>query len=96
MLSYLDVGLPPLNPVILSQWYALNGHIYTDLGAANQVGMWVNRRATGTIITVAYPDNPIARESVAEFVELMKCIYLRVADGRSELVSASRVSAATV
>ncbi len=43
-----------------------------------------------------YPDNPIARESVAEFVELMKCIYLRVADGRSELVSSSRVPAATV
>jgi len=96
MLSYLDVGLPPLNPVIMSQWYALNGHIYTDLGAANQVGMWVNRKANGTIITVAYPDNPIARESVAEFVELMKCIYLRVADGRSELVSSSRVPAATV
>jgi hypothetical protein len=96
MLSYLDVGLPPLNPVIMSQWYARGGHIYTDLGAANQVGMWVNRRANGTIITVAYPDNPIARESVAEFVELMKCIYLRVADGRSELVSSSRVSVATV
>lgn len=96
MLSYLDVGLPPLNPVIMSQWYAQNGHIYTDLGAANQVGMWVNRRTEGTIITVAYPDNPIARESVAEFVELMKCIYLRVADGRSELVSSSRVPIATV
>ncbi|MGY4708719.1 condensation domain-containing protein [Mycolicibacterium sp. CBM1] len=96
MLSYLDVGLPPLNPVIMSQWYALNGHIYTDLGAANQVGMWVNRRANGTMITVAYPDNPIARESVAEFVEHMKCVYLRVADGRSELVSSPRLPKATV
>lgn len=96
MLSYLDVGLPPLNPVIMSQWYALNGHIYTDLGAANQVGMWVNRRANGTFITVAYPDNPIARESVAEFVEQMKCIYLRVAEGRSELVSSARLPKATV
>jgi hypothetical protein len=80
----------------MSQWYAQNGHIYTDLGAANQVGMWVNRRTGGTFITVAYPDNPIARESVAEFVELMKCIYLRVADGRSELVSSSRLPVATV
>ncbi|TGD90465.1 acyltransferase [Mycolicibacterium sp. CH28] len=96
MLSYLDVGLPPLNPVIMSQWYGLNGHIYTDLGAANQVGMWVNRRANGTMITVAYPDNPIARESVAQFVEQMKCIYLRVADGRSELVSSPRLRKATV
>jgi hypothetical protein len=96
MLSYLDVGLPPLNPVIMSQWHRLDGHIYTDLGAANQVGMWVNRRAEGTIITAAYPDNPIARESVAEFVEQMKCIYLRVAEGRAESLSSPRLPKATV
>lgn len=96
MLSYLDVGLPPLNSVIMSQWYGLNGHIYTDLGAANQVGMWVNRRGEGTVITVAYPDNPIARESVAEFVEQMKCAYLRVADGRAESLSSPRLPKATV
>ncbi|WP_328355660.1 condensation domain-containing protein [Mycobacterium sp. NBC_00419] len=96
MLSYLDVGLPPLNPMIMSQWHGLNGRLYTDLGAANQVGMWVNRRANGTIITVAYPDNPIARESIAEFVEQMKCTYLRVADGRAESLSSPRIPKATV
>lgn len=79
MLSYLDVGLPPLNPVIIAQWEERNGRLYTDLGAANQIGMWVNRLGTGTRITVAYPDNPVARESVARYVELMKCVYLRVA-----------------
>ena len=96
MLSYLDVGLPPLNPLIMSQWHSLNGHIYTDLGAANQVGMWVNRRAEGTIITVAYPDNPVARESIAEFVEQMKCTFLRVADGRADSMSSPRLPKATV
>jgi hypothetical protein len=96
MLSYLDVGLPPLNPMIMAQWHGLNGHIYTDLGAANQVGMWVNRRASGTTVTVAYPDNSVARESVAQLVEQMKCIYLRVADGRAESASSPRLPKAAV
>jgi len=91
MLSYLDVGLPPLDPVIIAQWQQLNGRIYTDLGAANQIGMWVTRRSSGTTVTVAFPDNPIARESVAQYVELMKCTYLRVAEGRAEAVSSPRL-----
>lgn len=96
MLSYLDIGLPPLNPVVMGQWQAQNGTLYTDLGAANQIGMWVNRRDTGTTITVAYPDNPVARESVAQYVDLMKMVYLRTADGRADSLSSPRVPKATV
>ncbi|MGI9126155.1 MAG: condensation domain-containing protein, partial [Mycobacterium sp.] len=29
MLSYLDIGLPPLNPVVMAQWQAQNGTLYT-------------------------------------------------------------------
>jgi hypothetical protein len=82
MLSYLDIGLPPLNPVVMSYWQRLEGRIYCDLGAAKQIGIWVNRRESGTYVTVAYPDNPIARESTARFVEAMKSVFLEVADGR--------------
>jgi len=84
MLSYLDIGLPPLNPVVMGQWQAQNGTLYTDLGAADQIGMWVNRRDSGTTVTVAYPDNAEARESVAQYVDLMKMVYLRAADGRAD------------
>ena len=91
MLSYLDIGLPPLNPVVMGQWQAQNGTLYTDLGAANQIGMWVNRRDTGTTITVAYPDNADARESVAQYVDLMKMVYLRAADGRADSVSSPHI-----
>ena len=91
MLSYLDIGLPPLNPVVMGQWKAQNGTLYTDLGAANQIGMWVNRRDTGTTITVAYPDNADARESVAQYVDLMKMVYLRAADGRADSVSSPHI-----
>lgn len=96
MLSYLDTGLPPLNPVVMGQWQSLNGTLYTDLGAANQIGMWVNRRDTGTTITVAYPDNPVARESVAQYVDLMKMLYLRAAGGRADAMSSPRIPRATV
>jgi hypothetical protein len=96
MLSYLDIGLPPLNPVVMGQWQQQNGQLYTDLGAANQVGMWVNRRDTGTAITVAYPDNPIARESVAQYVNLMKMVFLRAAEGRADSVTSPRIPKASV
>ena len=96
MLSYLDIGLPPLDPVVMGQWQARNGRLYTDLGAANQIGMWVNRRDTGTTITVAYPDNPVARESVAQYVDVMKMMYLRAAEGRADAMSSPRIPKAAV
>lgn len=96
MLSYLDTGLPPLNPVVMGQWQTLNGRLYTDLGAANQIGMWVNRRDTGTTLTVAYPDNPTARESVSHYVDLMKMLYLRAAEGRADAVSVPQTPKAMV
>jgi mycolipenoyl-CoA---2-(long-chain-fatty acyl)-trehalose mycolipenoyltransferase / long-chain-acyl-CoA---trehalose acyltransferase len=96
MLSYLDIGLPPLNPVVMGQWQDRNGTLYTDLGAANQIGMWVNRRDTGTTVTVAYPDNAVARESVAQYVDMMKVVYLRAAEGRADSVSSPRIPKATV
>ncbi|MGI9124106.1 MAG: acyltransferase, partial [Mycobacterium sp.] len=96
MLSYLDIGLPPLNPVVMGQWQAQNGTLYTDLGAANQIGIWVNRRDSGTTITVAYPDNAEARESVAQYVDLMKMVFLRAAEGRADSVSSPRIPRAVV
>ena len=58
--------------------------------------MWVTRRDTGTTITVAYPDNPIARESVTQYVDLMKMVYLRTAEGRADSLSSPRIPKATV
>lgn len=96
MLSYLDYGLPPLNPVVMGQWQEKNGTLFTDLGAANQIGMWVSRRDNGTTITVAYPDNPVARESVAQYVDLMKMVFLRTAEGRPDSMSTPHIPRATV
>ena len=96
MLSYLDTGLPPLDPVVMARWQEQHATLYTDLGAANQIGMWVTRGDTGTTVTVAYPDNPQARESVMEYVGLMKMVFLRAADGRPDSVTSPRLPKVTV
>jgi hypothetical protein len=87
MISYLDATLAPLSPVVISEWNGLGGKIYSELGAANQVGMWINRFNNGTSVTVAFPNNPIARESVTRYLEAMKAVFLRVAAGRGELAA---------
>ncbi|CAN5594975.1 condensation domain-containing protein [soil metagenome] len=90
MLSYLDAGLPPLSPAVIAQWEAMNGKVFSDARAAYQVGMWVNRTEKSLSVTVAFPNNPVARESVMRYVDAMKSVYLRVADGRdAELTRAN-------
>jgi len=95
MLSYLDAGLPPLSPTVIAEWEAMNGKLYTDARSAFQVGMYVNRVERETTLTVSFPDNPIARESISRYVHVMQEWFLRVAEGdtaaaaprqRSELV----------
>src|SRR5574337_737819 len=102
MLSFLDAGLPPLSPEIIPRWKRLNGRAYSYIGTADQVGMWVNRVGNDTTVTVAFTNNPIARESVLRYVDAMKAVYLRVAAGRGDAapvggseISADRACAAT-
>jgi len=40
---------------------------------------------------VAFPNNPIARESVIRYLEAMKAVYARVAEGRGEMAMAELV-----
>jgi len=85
MISYLDATLAPLSPAVVAEWNGLNGKIYSELGAAHQIGMWVNRFGNGTSVTVAFPNNPIARESVARYLEAMKSVFVCVVVGRGEM-----------
>jgi 2-O-sulfo trehalose long-chain-acyltransferase len=43
-----------------------------------------------TTVTELFPDNPIAGESVAQYIAAMKSVYVRVADGRPTRVCALR------
>jgi mycolipenoyl-CoA---2-(long-chain-fatty acyl)-trehalose mycolipenoyltransferase / long-chain-acyl-CoA---trehalose acyltransferase len=92
MLSYLDAGLPPLSPSIIAQWEAMNGKVYSDARSAYQVGLYVNRSERETTITVSFPDNPTARESIERYVHAMKSVFARVAEGRTALAAVTDVA----
>lgn len=81
MVSFLDAGLPPLSASIIAEWERMNGKIYSDTRLAYQIGLWVNRGERETTVTVAFPDNPIARESIERYLAAMTAVYLGVADG---------------
>jgi hypothetical protein len=89
MISYLDATLAPLSPAVIAEWNELNGKIYSGLGAAYQVGMWINRFGNGTSVTLAFPNNPTARGSVTRYIEAMKAVFVRVAEGRGEMAPAA-------
>jgi hypothetical protein len=93
MISYLDATLAPLCPAIVAEWNGSNGKIYSELGASHQVGMWINRFGDGTSVTAAFPNNPIARESVTRYIDAMASVFVRVAEGRGEMAPVTNIGA---
>jgi mycolipenoyl-CoA---2-(long-chain-fatty acyl)-trehalose mycolipenoyltransferase / long-chain-acyl-CoA---trehalose acyltransferase len=93
MISYLDTTLALLSPAVVAEWNEMNGKVYSELGAAYQIGMWINRFGNGTSVTVAFPNNPIALESVTRYIEAMKSVFVRVADGHGEMAPAASLVA---
>ena len=81
MVSFLDAGLPPLSASIIAEWERMNGKVFSDARSAYQIGIWVNRGERETSVTVAFPNNPIARESIDRYLSAMTSIYLAVAEG---------------
>jgi hypothetical protein len=82
MLCYLDAGLPPLSAVVSSQLDGVNASTYCDARNPAYVCMWVGRLYDETSVTVFFPNNPVARDSVTRYVGAMKSIYVAVAEGR--------------
>lgn len=92
MVSYLDAGLPPLSASIIAEWERMNGRVFSDARSAYQIGIWVNRGERETNVTVAFPNNPIARESIERYVAAMKAVFVGVADGRLPVASRERAA----
>jgi hypothetical protein len=82
LLFFLDAGIPPLSALVNSHLDGSNARIYHDGGIPAQFDIRVNRFEAHTQLAVLFPNNPIARESVARYITTLKAIYLRVAQGR--------------
>mgnify|MGYP007064620810 CR=1 FL=1 len=71
------------SPTRTAEWHR-------DARSAYQIGIWVNRGERETNVTVAFPNNPIARESLERYVAAMKAVFVGVADGRLPVASRER------
>lgn len=81
MLSFLDAGVPPLSAVIAMQLERKNLKAFSDGRIAARVCMWINKFQNETTVTASFPNNPIAHESVTRYLQVMKSIYARIAEG---------------
>ncbi|GBG40004.1 condensation domain-containing protein [Mycobacterium montefiorense] len=74
MLSFLDFRKIPLNGL----WAETKFGTYGDSLSAGGVNVWINRHAERTTVTISFPDNEIARESVRQYIETLNRIFARV------------------
>lgn len=89
LLFYLDAGIPPLSALANCHVEGLHARLCHDGGMMGQIDIRVNRFEKETQLTVLFPNNPIARESVTRYAETLKAAYVRVAEGR-EVMPARR------
>jgi Condensation domain len=82
MLNYMDAGLPPLSAVVASQLDGTKAGTYGDGRTPAHLYVSVGRLFDETSMAVFFPDNPIARESVIRYIEALKSVCVRVAEGR--------------
>ena len=94
VMSFLDASIAPLSDVANSE---VNFRVYDEGRVSHQVSMWVTRLQHETRVSMLFPDNPVAAESIDRYMAAMKVIYARVASGRANGVFAhSRASLNTL
>ncbi|MGY4708733.1 condensation domain-containing protein [Mycolicibacterium sp. CBM1] len=79
VMSFLDASVAPLSIVANSD---LNFRVIEEGKPSHQVSMWVTRLHSKTVVTLLFPGNAVARESIVRYLEAMKSVYVRIAEGR--------------
>jgi 2-O-sulfo trehalose long-chain-acyltransferase len=82
MINYMDAGLPPLSAVVATALKGVNATAYNDGRNPAYLYSSVIRLFDEVSIMVSYPNNPVARESVYRYLEVIKSVFARVAAGR--------------
>jgi mycolipenoyl-CoA---2-(long-chain-fatty acyl)-trehalose mycolipenoyltransferase / long-chain-acyl-CoA---trehalose acyltransferase len=80
VINFLDTGAAPLSVLLTAELDDLNIGIYGDGRYSYQLCIYVIRVQTHTMVTVMFPDNPIAQESIARYLETLKSVFVRVAE----------------
>lgn len=76
MLSFLDFRKIPL----VGMWAEMNFGTYGDSLSAGGINLWINRHVERTTVTISFPDNEIARDSVQRYVAALIREFVRVID----------------
>ncbi|ORW04814.1 condensation domain-containing protein [Mycobacterium lacus] len=82
MMNYMDAGLPPLSAIVATALAGRNATAYDDGKNPAYLYFSVIRLFDEISIMANFPNNPIARESVCRYVDVLKSVYERVAEGR--------------
>ncbi len=88
LLSFIDVRNIPLS----AEWERLNVGIYGDSRLSDQVCIWVNRFEHETTLTISFPENPIARDSITRYLKVIQSVYGRAAEAGATAVPHVRVN----
>jgi mycolipenoyl-CoA---2-(long-chain-fatty acyl)-trehalose mycolipenoyltransferase / long-chain-acyl-CoA---trehalose acyltransferase len=80
VVNFLDAGTAPLSVLLTADLADLHVGIYSDGRYSYQLCIYVIRVADQTAVSVMFPDNPIAQESVARYLEALKSVFERVAE----------------
>ncbi|MHA7649251.1 condensation domain-containing protein [Mycobacterium sp. ML4] len=80
--NFLHGDAAPLNAVLAAAelGYANNIGIYSDGRYSYQLTIYIFRYGEGTVMAVMFPENPVARKSIARYMTAMKSVCTRVAD----------------
>ncbi|ODQ93980.1 acyltransferase, partial [Mycobacterium intermedium] len=81
MMNYMDVGLPPLSAVVATALTGSNATAYNDGRSPAYLYMSVIRLFDEVSLLISFPNNPIARESVTRYGEVIKSVFTRAAAG---------------
>lgn len=76
MLSFLDFRKIPLAGL----WAETNFGTYGDSLSHGGINMWINRHAEKTTVTMSFPDNATARDSVDRYIATLGETFARVVD----------------
>jgi hypothetical protein len=77
----MDAGLPPLSAVVASALKGANATAYIDGRTPAYLYSSLIRLFDEVSLMVSFPNNPVARESVNRYVQVLKSIFVRVAEG---------------
>lgn len=80
VINFLDAGTAPLSVLLTAELDGLNIGVYSDGRYSYQMSIYVIRVEQETAVTVMFPDNPEAHESVVRYLAALKSVFERVAE----------------